>query len=151
MPINLSPPKVAESTMHGPAITISAGPMRFFPSPAAVTLQRDSFYLNCEPLLTFDRVSPDGCWSILSALRGRLDGKSTQPLSRLLVSHGIDNGNQVFQYSDKSVVTIPTWDSSNRAEVTAFSRLDADTHSHLNSFCELTIRGGRQIALAFSP
>jgi hypothetical protein len=125
--------------------------MRFFPSPAEVVLQSDSLYLNCEPLMTFDLVSPDGCWSILSAVRARLNRQPTQPPQRSLVSHGIENGDQIFQYSDNSVVMIPTLDAPARAEFTTFSRLDEDTYSHLNSFCVFTIRGGRQIALAFSP
>jgi hypothetical protein len=57
----------------------------------------------------------------------------------------------VFHYSDYSAVMIPSLDAPGRAEFTAFSRLDEDTYSHLNSFCVLTIRGGHQTALAFSP
>ena len=96
----------------------------------------------CSPILEFDRVSPDGFWSLLAPSEG---------FRRRLRSQEQGPGRYSFNYNDGSTVTVHEADEAGTIELTASSVLTKDTYSHLNSFCVIEVFGMQDPSLSFSP
>jgi hypothetical protein len=105
---------------------------------------RGNVRILCSPLLEFDRISPDGFWSILAPRRA-------QSPRRRYVAQATSAEYHAFRYSDGSEVFLPASFGSESAELTAYVPIAVDTFSHLNSFCIVEIRGHKKLSLAFSP
>lgn len=114
----------------------------FLPSSGELTFRAGNLTIRCEPLLTFDRLSPDGFWSILAPPPGHARklkrGEATSDIWR-------------WSYSDGSTIKIGAPDEIGSLKVEALSVVERPTYSHLNSYCMLSITGHQQLALAFSP
>lgn len=105
-------------------------------------VQAGNLQLRCSPLLTFDRVSPDGFWSILATPNQHV---------RTLESCLAGAGEWLCRYSDGSTLRLLAPTEASRLELDAATPLEADTYSHLNSYCVLTVSGHTRLAVAFSP
>jgi hypothetical protein len=103
-----------------------------------------------EPILTFSSQSPDGCPVVLVRpadragpsprfLRARQNGDQSVSLSYDLARQG------------PAFLSVTADRAGQSLTLEAISRLDRNIYSHLNSFCDLEIRGHRQLALEFSP
>jgi hypothetical protein len=145
-PINAAPPEVGgfESSHTSLEEVGSEGAARFIPSTAGLWLKRDNVRIHCSPLLEFDRISPDGFWSIFAPRR-------MQPPRRRYLGKATSADRNAFRYSDGSQLLLPASLGSETVELTAYVRVAADTFSHLNSFCVLEISGHKKLSLAFSP
>jgi hypothetical protein len=98
--------------------------------------------IRCTPLLDFERISPDGFWSLFAP------ASSTQ--RRVVTAFG-DSFTQTLLYSDNSTIVIPNRSESQQVELMASSHVPRDTFTHLNSFSVLEISGHKQLSLSFSP
>jgi hypothetical protein len=103
--------------------------------------------VSVRPLLEFESVSPDRCWTIFTP--------RSYGLSSRLRFVGTRSGMQGWYWYQASFVehllhVEPTATGAGIL-LEAFSRLEQPVYSHLNSFCELTISGHRRITLSFSP
>lgn len=125
----------------------------------AVTLDRYS--LTIAPMLTFQSVSPDRCWTILAprSLR-RAQHRELSVFKdvdgRLLADYGSSGGNGVR--ADAALEVHAPKSSQALVSVTADTRVpdtstwhDNGVWSHLNSFCQLYFSGHRKLQIAFSP
>ncbi len=122
---------------------IGIGPhARLLASTGEVLADGRSLSVRCEPLLSFDRVSPDGFWSLLAP-----EGRTV----RKLTWQGADDADRLFRYNDGSLLAASASTDPSRVEVTAFSELERVTYSHLNSFCVLRVSGHKRLTTAFSP
>ncbi len=115
---------------------------RFHGSVAELSVDCGSVTVRCSPLLTFDRVSPDGFWSIFAPLPKR---------TRSLEHYAVSSIDHEFHYSDGSAINIAEPTNTTRIQLAAHTVIDRDTYSHLNSFCVLEITGHKNLSLAFSP
>ena len=103
--------------------------------------------VSVRPLLEFESVSPDRCWTIFTP-------RSYRPMSRLkfVGTRGDVQGWYGYQASFvEHLLHVEPTAGGTGVLVEAFSRLARPVYSHLNTFCELTISGHRQIMLSFSP
>ncbi|MEM9660540.1 MAG: hypothetical protein AAF961_19415, partial [Planctomycetota bacterium] len=109
-----------------------------------LSVRYGSVAIRCRPLLSFDRVSRDGFWSIFA--RGEKG-----VFERTFVGGGLAGG--VFRgvYSDQSTILLQDDVSSGTTELTASSLLPRTTYSHLNSFCTFDVSGYERLSLRFSP
>lgn len=114
----------------------------FQPSMAELTVNCGSVKFRCSPLLTFDRISPDGFWSLLAP---------SKTVLRKIENCTRDGEGYDCRYSDGSSITVVKTDRSGHVQLNASSVVDRETFSHLNSFCELNVSGHQQLSLAFSP
>jgi hypothetical protein len=97
----------------------------------------------CAPLLTFDRTTSDGFWSLLAShsKRGR----------RKLQSQTEMCGVSIFRYSDDATIQPSRSKRTDSVQLTAFTPVPPRTFSHLNSYCVLEINGHEKLSLSFSP
>ena len=114
----------------------------FYPGPGEVALKRSGMTIRCTPLLSFERISPDGFWSLLAP------ASSTR--RRVLTAFG-DTSTQTLLYSDDSTIVIPNRSESQQVELTASSHVPRETFTHLNSYSVLEISGHKHLSLCFSP
>jgi hypothetical protein len=153
IPMNVSPPTLAAPS-NDPApdfpITFGAGHV-FQPSAQHLTAVHGELKVTCTPLLDFDRISPDGFWSIFAPARKQYDGQKVTIPRPSVQSHSISAGLNAIHYSDGSVVEFPVSAAPDGFEVTAHTPVERDTYSHLNSYCFLIITGVNALSLSFSP
>jgi hypothetical protein len=116
-------------------------PVKFDAEDARVDAQAGPLRLTCYPLLTFDRISPDGFWSILAR----------RPPERLLLQPVPGADSNFWRYSDHSSILFRDARSPVVADLTAVTPIEHDTFSHLNSYCVLEVSGHSQLALSISP
>ncbi len=103
--------------------------------------------ISVRPLLEFESVSPDRCWTIFTPPSYRPDGRL-----RLVGTRSDVEGWYHFQSSFvEHLLHVEPAAGDAGMRVEAFSRLERPIFSHLNSFCELTVFGHRRISLSFSP
>jgi hypothetical protein len=115
---------------------------RFHPAVAELAVDCGAVHIRCSPLLTFDRVSPDGFWSILAP---------DVAIERRVTQHTATSGSHAFHYSDGSAIEVSSTADTSGVEVAAYSVVERDTYSHLNSFCVIDVRGHQKLSIAFSP
>ena len=112
-----------------------------------VSIQHEPYRLQIEPLLSFEHISPDRCWSILippafqRLLFRRVEG--------VLHSDDDEDSVQILYDSSESLAVFAT--DSHLTKIPATRILSKATYSHLNSFCALTVTGHRRLFLRFSP
>jgi hypothetical protein len=93
-PINAALPRIVDWDASRTNIeTIADDAVRFSPATGMLLLSRDNVRLSCSPLLEFDRVSPDGFWSLFAPRR-------VQPPRRRFQGTATSAGVHAFRYSD---------------------------------------------------
>jgi hypothetical protein len=146
-PINAARPETAAALQLSPALIGAAAKgdgTRFYPSAGQLTFTRGNVRILCSPLLEFDRISPDGFWSIFAPRR-------EQPPRRRLLGTGVISNSHTFRYSDGCELVLPAALSADTVDLAAYVSVAKDTFSHLNAFCILEISGHKKLSLAFSP
>ena len=114
----------------------------FYPAAEQLKFTEDNLVIHCSPLLTFDRVCPDGFWSLFAPA-------NNEPRSAKF--HRFADGTDIITYSDGSTVQLHNIQTADEIQLTAHVPLKSDTYSHLNSFCSFDISGHKHLALVFSP
>jgi hypothetical protein len=143
-PIDERPPRIAPQDEPSRInATVKVGEVaEFYPGAATFAVSTGGLRLVCSPLLEFDRISPDGFWSIFA-------GQSRRP--RRYRSRSNVDGGDTFHYSDDAIIILPAPTSRNVVGLTAYTPVLLDAYSHLNSYGEFTISGHEQLSLVFSP
>jgi hypothetical protein len=143
-PVNESQRAVPNATPITPLSSVSlVGGHCFIPNSAELTFKQGEMVICCRPLLTFDRISPDGFWSILSPIR--------RSNARAAISYESQAGLHTFAYNDGSIIRFQQRPSDGALELAAHVPVAVDTYSHLNSFCTFDISGHKELSLVFSP
>lgn len=116
------------------------------PADATVVVRCGRRMIEIQPLLQFESISPDRCWTILAprsyhpSSRLRLTGLATDGMATSLALAGYLSHLLRIQSNDEHQTIIE-----------AYTHLDEPVYSHLNTFCQLSISGHRRLALSFSP
>jgi hypothetical protein len=117
------------------------------PQSAEAEVRFGRVTISVRPLLEFESVSPDRCWTIFTP-------RSYRPNSRLRLVDTRSDAQDWYRYQASFVEHLLHVESAAGGAgilVEAFSRLEQPIYSHLNSFCELTISGHQRMTLSFSP
>jgi hypothetical protein len=118
-------------------------------SDASLSVRLAPLTVIVSPLLRFLSCAPDGCWTVFARPKSRAG-----PEPRL-VSGGADNGTLWLAYDfpgEGSATLQVARDMQRRSvEITALTELKRSVFSHLNSYCDLEVRGHRRLSLGFSP
>jgi hypothetical protein len=143
------PPRVAESPADGdspPLLSLDAT-HRLATADGTVRTALGELTVDVEPLLTFESRSPDRCWTILAPRDAR------QPPRRQLTSLRHGEGQAALTFDDSiarhwlSVASEADGGTSIEVE----SQVAEPVYSHLNSFCNVFVRGHKRLELGFSP
>jgi hypothetical protein len=123
---------------------------RVFTAEGEVSVRLSPLTLIVNPQLRFLSQSADGCWTILA----RPDVRNG-PEPRLRQANLLDDRSWVLDYDfpGQGPARLQLGDDSGRNScfIDATTRLDRAIFSHLNSFCEIEVRGHRRLTLQFSP
>jgi hypothetical protein len=142
-PINERLPQaIAKQPQSSSASILAGSSYRFDAQVAELIMSAQRVQINCLPLLDFDRVSPDGFWSVLAP------GKKND---RTPLLNELGEDRQTIRYSDDAVVTLAAPTSDDSLRLTGFTPVKQDTYSHLNTYCYFEINGHRELSLTFSP
>ncbi len=152
-PNNLALPELdpAAKISLGQLGAIRLGPTVLVQSyDGSITVQHTGLTITLEPLLTFLSRSPDGCPTVFV---GR--SESVGPGPQLLAATRKAEESCTLQYllrgQGPAALDVSVDRGGERVAVEAMTRLDRPVYSHLNSFCDVEIRGHRRLWLAFSP
>jgi hypothetical protein len=115
------------------------------PSDGSLEFRYNNLSIQIQPLLRFESVSPDRCWTLFAP--------STTPLGSQLRLAGLGKIEKAtcLQYDGDPRHFLRLDAMENGAAIDAFTELEQPVFSHLNSFCEIAIQGHRSLALSFSP
>ena len=117
----------------------------------SINVRLSPLSLTVSPLLSFLSQSPDGCWTVLSRALQRAG-----PEPRLAgISSGEEDGSRLLFYTfpgqGPARMKVARNPDGRSTVVEVMTRLDRPVYSHLNTYCDLEVRGHRRLALAFSP
>lgn len=142
-PANIAPPDSGSlpSSDSDRMLKLGSG-SRFAPQQAGLLLSGGSVQIQCYPLLQFDRISPDGFWSLLAP--------RNKNRRAILAKHELAPGDHLYSYSDNSLVRLVHGNTDCTIECDAWTRVGTDTYAHLNSYCVLVLSGHKELALEFS-
>jgi hypothetical protein len=131
------------------AIKLDPGVM-VYPREGSLTIRAIPLTLIVNPLLTFLSCSPDGCWTVLA----RQDERNG-PEPRLLWARSNGNQSPLLAYElpgqGQGTLRVAFGPQQDSILIEAECRLDHRIYSHLNSYCDLEVRGHHRLALGFSP
>ncbi len=139
-----TPLPVFHTDRPAPTAVLLGSAGRFQPGSGALVVRSGEVRLRVRPFLSFDRVSPDGCWSLLAP--SKPPGER-----RRLAAIGDEGGNAVYEYSDGARALLPPNPDAVDVRLTATTPVPEPTDSHLNSFCALEVSGQARLSLSFSP
>lgn len=116
--------------------------------PAArVTWRGPRVTVSIAPVLTFDRTSPDGFWSIFAPPPAPVSPDTATAARDELRLWNSDGSLLLYVSRDFSLPNEPT----RRVQLESSSRLVHPVYSHLNSFTTVTVTGHKRLGLRFSP
>ncbi len=143
--------RLPRSLSARPSPTIDLGSeTRVYTSDGSLNVRLAPLTLTITPLLRFLSRSADGCWTILTR-----PGDREGPEPRLRGSRRLDDHTWVVSYrlpGSRTGESAPRHDPQRKSvSIDAATRLDRPVFSHLNSFCDVEVRGHRRLALQFSP
>jgi hypothetical protein len=146
-PLNLAAPAVVGSldVAWSPGRLELPGGWSVRPSDGAVLGTAAALHLELAPLLWFESVSPDRCWTILAPRAIALGP------NRALAALRADERAITAAYQTPLAQALIVRLLEQGVDVEAFTQLDAPVYSHLNAFCELHVRGHKRLGLRFSP
>jgi hypothetical protein len=116
---------------------------------ATLAVSLGSLKLSIQPLLTFLQGSKDGCWSIAARPVDRAG-----PAPRLRRAMRVPDGSDLLLYDfpGQGAATLEVAaERSGAIALSATSHLSQAFYSHLNSFCDIEVRGHHSLSLEFSP
>lgn len=136
--------------MRGSSIETRSGTIRLSelcsvdPHSGVTQVFRDRIMIAIEPMLTFDSLSPDRCWTLFappSLRRG-----APRQLQHL---HLADRA--IFaDYTDLAQSQLDVSEHDGVVAISAKTQLDREIYSHLNTYCTLLMTGHRKPGIAFS-
>jgi hypothetical protein len=105
--------------------------------------------LNVEPILTFSSRSPDGCPTILG---GPVERAGPVPRFREGWRDGKRSCSMIFELPGQGPAFLAALyePDGDAFAVETVTRLNQPVYSHLNSFCDVEVRGHRRLSLEFS-
>ena len=112
-----------------------------------VSIQHGEYRLQIEPLLSFEHISPDRCWSLLIPKSHR--HLPPRRITEVRKSDG-DSDDVRIQYNSRESLSVVSIEPK-LINITAARTLNEAGYSHLNSFCVLHVTGHRRLFLRFSP
>jgi hypothetical protein len=115
----------------------------YFPGPATLEFKQGNIRVSCSPLLLFDRVSPDHFWSLVLP-------RSCVPVRHFVQQSSVSDKRE-FRYDDGSSVEFRPTSADGLLALAAYTPLEDEAYSHLNTFCYLEVRGHKSLAVLFSP
>lgn len=122
-------------------------PFRLDAEHGQVTVQHDGVTLHVLPLLSFMSRSPDRCWSILAP-----KGTNSENQRQLMGVRETTDQLTARYMGDGESAMIVKWESQKLpVEIETMTGLDRPVHSHINSYCILSLRGLKNPRLKFSP
>ena len=119
-------------------------------SEGSITTRLSGLTLEVQPLLRFLSGSPDGCWVVLNRA---VDREGPEPRCRGFRESRGDESILDYEFPGLGLATLRVADDpgGEAVAVDASTTIRRPVFSHLNSFCDLEIRGHRRLFLAFSP
>jgi hypothetical protein len=152
-PLNLPLPELERASSSS---IVQAGTIRLeggvviHSSDGSITLPLGRLTLMVEPLLTFSSRSPDGCPTVLVGAHERA---GAVPEFREGDREGERSCSLVFDLRGQGPAFLGLHAEQNGRSFSleAVTRLERPVYSHLNSFCDVEVRGHRQLSLEFSP
>jgi len=144
-----APPHAADSLgdVDSPPLLSLNGTHRLATADGTVRTTFGGLTVDVEPLLTFESRSPDRCWTNLAPRDWQ------QPPRRRLTSLRHGDGLAALTYDDSIAqhwLSVAS-DTDGGTSIEATAQVAAPVFSHLNSFCNLIVRGHKRLALSFSP
>ena len=103
--------------------------------------------LSIEPLLKFISTSPDRCWTVLAPTK-----QSIQLSTQTYINDSFPQIlRTLYNQSDKTKHILDCHSIQNNLVINAFSLIENDIYSHLNSFCDFTFTSPGKLFISFSP
>ncbi len=131
------------------AIALGAGTM-VYTWEGSLNVRIAPLTVSVSPLLRFLSRSADGCWTVLARPADRAG-----PEPRLQWARKVDDATWHLAYSfpgqGPARLHLNHDPARESVVVDARTRLDNHVFSHLNSFCDVEVRGHRRLNLEFSP
>ncbi len=115
------------------------------PGDGSITVRAGSVTVSAQPLLKFLSVSPDGAPVVLTPRDHR------EPPEPRLTGSTWTGDTLVHSYKATADLRLAITPGEAGAAFESLARLSRPIASHLNTFCDLQIRGHRSLSLAFSP
>jgi hypothetical protein len=117
---------------------------------ASVTVRSAGLTVFVDPLLRFQSRSPDGCWTVF-VLEKLREGREPRLISTW--EDAAEGSFWAYQITGQGPARLRMKHDpeTRRTEFEALSHLDRQIFSHLNSFCDLEVRGHQRLFLEFSP
>jgi hypothetical protein len=119
-----------------------------YTADATTAVKLGSLNLSIDPLLTFLQGSKDGCWSSAARPRDR-EGPAARFRRRV---HG-PQGSELLLYEFPGLGLAELQVAAGPAGTTVISastQVSRPVYSHLNSYCDIEVRGHHRLALEFS-
>ena len=142
--------RVLCSRATAPATIDLGSEIRVYTSEGSLNVRLAPLALTVTPLLRFIDRSTDACWTILA----RPDVRQG-PEPKLRGARSPDDHTWVVNYDilGQGPATLHLSHDPRRKSIVidAATGLDRPVSSHLNSFCDLEVRGDRRLAIQFSP
>jgi hypothetical protein len=108
-----------------------------------------SLNLSIEPLLMFLQGSKDGCWSIAARPHDR-EGPAARFRRRMRGPQGSEL--LLYEFPGLGLAELQVAaESAGTTVINATTQVSQRVYSHLNSFCDIEVRGHHVLALEFSP
>jgi hypothetical protein len=152
-PVNIRFPEL-ESARSRPIVQPGAirldGSALIQTSGGSITVQIAGLTLMVEPILTFSSRSPDGCPTVLV---GPSQRAGPVPRFREGWRDGERSCSLIYELAGQgpAFLSAAAGPSPQALSVEAVTQLERPVYSHLNSFCDVEVRGHRQLSLEFSP
>jgi hypothetical protein len=117
---------------------------------ASIMVPLGRLTLMVDPLLTFSSQSPDGCPTVLVR---PLEREGSAPAFREGRRDGDRSCSLLYAIRGQGPAFLGTSasEAGRSVSIEAVTRLDRLVYSHLNSFCDVEVRGHGQLSLEFSP
>jgi hypothetical protein len=148
-PLNMPIPRPAGLTETKPTrgLMSISGTCSILSSIGEINIHLDPLQITVQPLLRFESVSRDRFWTIFSPPVFR-----SGPHLDLYHSFLQDKAVWLAYGGDREhVLHVREAERSADCQITAFTQVTRPVFSHLNSYCEITVSGHRQLAISFSP
>ncbi len=143
-PLNITPPTVTQDHAAPPQLKIALGEQASYrPATSDLFVSFEHVNVHCLPRLSFDRISPDGFWSLIAP--------RNTTRRQLVATESIDVGQHRFAYQDQAIVEVLRQPENDEIICTTWRTLAEDTYSHLNTFTLLIVAGHSELSLSFSP
>lgn len=145
-PLNDPLPPMSDSAGPRPWDVCLAPHLTVADHAGRVDLRCGGLQLHVRPLLALHRLSPDRCWTLFAP-----PDRREAPARRLTAWRRSPSGLHLRYDPGPSTLHVRPGRGAEETLIEAHCQLDAPVYSHLNPWCELSVRGEEPLSLAFSP